>query len=494
MAVLALLCACGANAARDPDELVMLLPRDVQEVDPRFVSDAYGHKVSRLVFASLVTLDPMTLEVVPDLAEEVTAVSPTEYRVVLRSNLVFSDGSALDAEDVVATFRSVVDPLMQARYAPTYRRIARIDAPDARTVVFHIDGPHATFLTDLELPILRAEDAARRVGVVGQGEPIGAGPYRLIGREAGRIDLRANAHWHRGVPRIAKVRMLVVRDDNIRALRMLAGAGDLALNAIPAHLLPLLARDGLSVRTARGIGTTYLGVNMQAPGLADARVRRALAYAIDRDALVSAKLGGHAVLARTPIPPGHWAYAPSTPDYDYDPVRARSLLASAGITGNSPLRVSLRCGADRFRLSIARAIAAMFRQVGVEADVRPSETATLLHELDRGRFDLALLQLPELIEPHVLTWFFGADHVPGERREGANRWRFRDRDFDAAMESGRKSIARGERIEAYRRAQDILARELPVISLWHEDVIAVGSARAAQFTVPRDGRFATLAL
>jgi peptide/nickel transport system substrate-binding protein len=482
--------ACRSSPARSPDEYVVLLPRDVQELDPRHVGDAYGHKVSRLLFASLVTIDAQTLEVIPDLAQRVDVLSPSEYRVILRPALTFSDGSALDAHDVLATFRSVTDPRIQSRYAPTYRRIARMHAPDPQTVVFELDGPHATFLTDLELPVLRAEDASRRIARLGEAPPIGAGPYVLESRVAGSLELRANPRWHAGTARMPKLHLLAVRDDNIRALRMLAGAGDVALNAVPVQLLPLFASSEFSVRSAHGTGTTYIGVNMQAGALADPRVRRAIAHAIDRAALIDAKLAGYAQLARTPIPPGHWAFAPDTPGYAFDPARARALLREAGV---AHLRLSLRCGSDRLRLSIARAIAAMLRDVGIELELRPSETASLIAELDRGRFELTMLQLPELIEPHVLSWFFGSGHVPGPGREGANRWRMTNAELDAALERGRRSTVRAERIAAYRDVQRVLAEQLPVIALWHEDVVAVTSARAASLVVPRDGRFSTLA-
>ncbi len=474
----------------------MLLPRDVQEIDPRFVSDPYGHKLSRLLFASLVTIDPQTLEVIPDLAERVDVTAPNEYRATLRPGLSFSDGSALDADDVVATFHSIVDPRLATRYAATYRRIAKVFAADARTVVFQLDGPHATFLTDLELPILRAEDAGHRIGMLGGPEPIGAGPYRLLRRETGRVVLEKNPRWYAGVPIFPEVTMLVVRDDNIRTLRLLAGAGDLALSAVPTQLLPLFAPAGLDVTSARGISTTYIGINTKAGPLADARVRQAIAYAIDRPALIRAKLGGRAQLARTPIPPGHWAFDPNTPLYAFDPEKASALLEAAGLHADAAgvrLHVSLRCGSERFRLSVARAIAAMLHDVGIEAELRPSETATLIAQLDRGQFELTMLQLPELIEPHVLTWFFGTDHIPAPGREGANRWRFSDAALDAALERGRQTVVRSERIAAYRDAQLILAQQLPIIPLWHEDVIAVRSARAKAFVVPRDGRFSTLA-
>ncbi len=480
------------------DALVVLLPRDAQEIDPRLTGDAYGMKVSRLVFASLVTIDPYTLKPVPDLAESVEVIDPRRYRAKLRKNLRFSDGSVLDATDVAATFRSVLDPEIGSRYAGTYRRIERIETPDPLTVDFYIDGPHATFLTDLELPVLRSEDARTPFGAPGGPEPVGAGPYRLVARKPGAIELRANPRWHGGRPLFPAVRMLVVRDDNTRALRMIAGAGDLAFNAIPPLLVPLfLKRPGFQVKNAQGIGTTYLGINTRAGPLADVRVRRAIAHAIDRRALVKAKFGGRARLARGWIPPGHWAYWKETPYYEHDPERARDLLDDAGLPDdeNAPrLELTLRTSSDRFRQSIAKAIAEMLRQAGIAVEIRPTEVAMLLADLNRGHFELSLLQVPEVIEPHLLSWFFASDRIPGkDRAEGANRWRFNSTGLDVALESGRRTPDLPDRIRAYREVQRILAEQVPVVPLWHEDNVAVVSRRASAFQVPVDGRFTTLA-
>jgi peptide/nickel transport system substrate-binding protein len=291
--------------------------------------------------------------------------------------------------------------------------------------------------------------------------------------------------------------MLLVRDDNTRAMRMLAGSGDLVLNALPPMLLPMFQEGaGFTVRSRGGVGTNYLGINLEAESLRDVRVRRAIAHAIDREALIAAKLDGRAQLARSFIVPGHWAFDETTPSYGYDPARARVLLAQAGLIargGGPALRVTLRCGSDRFRVSIARAIAAMLGAVGIEVDLRPSEVATLIADLARGRFELTLLEIPEVVEPHVLRWFFASDHVPGPGREGANRWRLRSTALDAALERGRVSTQRAARVRAYARAQHILADELPVIPLWHEDVVSVASPRAAHIAVPRLARFDGLA-
>src|SRR5262249_26113781 len=154
-------------------------------------------------------------------------------------------------------------------------------------------------------------------------------------------------------------------------------------------------------------------------------------------------------LATSWIVPGHWAYTrEGVPLYDYQPDRARQLLREAGIAarGAEPaLKLTLRCGNDRFRLSIARALVAMLARVGVEVEIRPSEMAPLLADLNRGRFELTMLEVPEVVEPHVLQWFFGGDHIPGPGREGANRWRLQSAALDAALERGRANVARDER-------------------------------------------------
>lgn len=488
---------CSRRPESDPAALVVMLPRDAEQLDPRFVGDPYGLRVSRLLFGSLVTIDPRTLEAIPDLAESVTVLSPSRFEVRLREGLRFSDGSTLDAEDVVATFESVVDPGLRSRYAETYRRITEMRVSDPRTIVFVLREPHATFITDLELPILRSEDAHRPIATPDEPFPVGAGPYRLVKREPGLLELRANPYWYRGRPRYPSLRLVVVRDDNTRALRMLAGQGDLAIASIPPLLIPMFQEDPrFEIRSAAGISTVYLGFQTKSPKLSDVRVRHAIGHAIDRELLVRAKYGGLARVTDTFIPHDHWARPAALPTHEFDPNRARALLDSAGFIdppGPEPrMSLVLRTTSERFRQSIARAIAAMLRDVGIEVDVRPSEAATLISDLNRGRFEITLLQIPEVIEPHVLSWFFDSSRIPGPHGDGANRWGYESQELDALFEQGRTQVERARRREAYDRAQRILGRDLPVLPLWQPDTIAV-VRRGSPFDVPRDGRFGTLA-
>ena len=489
--------SCTRPAPIDDEALVVVLPRDAEQLDPRFVADPYGLRVSRLVFASLFTIDPRTLELVPDLAESVVALSPTQYEVKLKKGLRFSDGSPLDAEDVLETFRGVVDPKLGSRYARTYRRIKSIEAPDPYTVRFELHEPHATFFTDLELPIVRRQDGRNPVATEQDPIPIGAGPYKLVKRAPGVLELRPNPYWHRGTPRIPNIRFVVIRDDNTRALRMLAGQGDLAIGSIPPLLLPMFDADArFTTARAPGISTMYLGFHTRSPKLEDLRVREAIAAAIDRQLLVDAKYDGLATVTESWIPVDHWASDESLPQHPFDPEKAKALLDEAGFPdppGLEPrMRLVLRTTSDRFRQSVARAIAGMLREVGVEVDVRPSEAATLISDLNKGRFELTLLQVPEVIEPHVLSWFFDSERVPGPGGEGANRWRYENKELDALFEAGRTRVDLEERRGVYRRAQRILARDLPVLPLWQPDTVAV-LRRGVEVDVPRDGRFGTLA-
>ena len=466
----------------------MLIPAEPLEIDPRHVVDAQGLRVSRLLFSGLVAIDPMTLEAVPALAERVDASEDAlTYRVTLREGLRFSDGSAIDADDVRATYESI--QTSHSRFADNYARIARIDTPDARTIVFTLRAPHAPFLTDLEMPIVRAEDAGVHLHL-GDAVVASSGPYALATQGARVIDLDGRDDFYAGRPMRASLRFVVIHDENTRALRMLGGAGDLALASIPPLLIPMFERDPrFVVRTADGTGTVYLGIETEHGVLADVRVRRAIAMALDRVAIADGKYEGLASVAESWIPEGHWASDPSARIAPFDPDQARALLDEAGVPPGT--RWVLRCSSDRTRVSTANAMAAMLADVGVDVEVRPSETGILLADLDGGRFDLALMALPELFEPHTMGRFFDSHSIPGEGG-GANRWRFRSPDLDAALARGVATLDRTERTAAYAEVQQVLARELPVIPIVHERVTLVATARARVDAAPRDGRYAFL--
>lgn len=480
-----------AQPTAPTDRFVVLLPSEPLEIDPRHVVDAQGLRVSRLLFAGLVAIDPMTLEATPALAERIDASDDAlTYAVTLRAGLTFSDGSTLDATDVRATYESLESPAVGSRFAENYARIARIDTPDPLHVIFTLRAPHAPFLTDLEMPIVRAEDATSHLHLA-DATLVGSGPYTVVTRTPRVIDLDGRADYHAGEPARPHLRFVVIHDENTRALRLLGGAGDLALASIPPLLVPMFEDDPrFVVRTAEGTGTVYLGIETEHGALADVRVRRAIAMALDRSAIADGKYEGLATVAESWIPAGHWAASSEARVPPFDPAQARALLREAGVAEGT--RWVLRCSSDRTRVSTANAIASMLGDVGIDVEVRPSETGILLADLDGGRFDLALMALPELFEPHTMARFFDSRSIPGEGG-GANRWRFRSPELDAALDRGVSTLDREARRAAYADVQRVLARELPMVPLVHERVTVVASTRAGIDAAPRDGRYAFLA-
>jgi peptide/nickel transport system substrate-binding protein len=461
----------------------VVIPREVESLDPRFIRDPYGLKISRLIFRSLFTIDPRTLELVPDLAESYRFRTPSILEITLKPGLRFNDGTTLDADDVVATFMGVKDPAVGSAYAGTFERFSSIRALGERRVELVLAAPHATVLSDLEFPILRAEDATRPT--LERESFAGAGPYALVEWTSSHVVLERTHNAPAGAPE--RIDFIVVRDDNGRALRMEAGGADIALNGVTALLLPRFEADpAFEVRSAPGIGTSYLGFNLEGAA-GDVRVRRAIAHAIDAQLLVQTELGGRAELASSWIPAGHWADADLRRPR-FDAALARSLIIQSGVEGR---RFVLRTSSDRARISVCRAIAAMLRDVGLQVDVQPSENATLIADLNAGRFDLTYLQVPEVFEPHVLHWFFASERIPENGQVGANRWRLRDQRLDAALEAGRIVMEPILRRAAYTIVQSRLAEELPVLPLWQEHNVAVVRA-GTEFDVPRDGRFSTI--
>lgn len=476
------------------DALTLLSLAEPEHLDPRFPEDALGASLGRLVYRGLMQGDPRTFLPRPDLAERTAWRDATHLRATLRSDATFHDGSPVRAHDVVATYRSLLDPARGSRLRSTYARVLHAVEPvDDRTVEFELLRPDGTFESLLQQPILPARDA--------DGPELRAteqGALRFIGAGALRVRSLARARWEFVAARPsdggpARLRVISLHDPNTLAQRMLHGDGDVA--EIKPELFEVFERDPrFEVASAPSAGFTYLGVHCATPTLADRRVRAAIAHAIDRERLRAGKLGRHAVRATGPIPPSHWAYAADVETYAFDPQRARQLLDAAGLTdppGPAPrARWVLRVSSQRFATTVAHAMASMLADVGVEVDVRPSELATLFSDLRAGRFDLTFLTVPDLSDPWGLAFWFAATSIPttSAPNAGGNRWRFRDPALDEALEAGARAIGPEARRPHYQRAQHILARELPVIPLWHADVVYAVSRRYEGLEPRGDGQ------
>jgi peptide/nickel transport system substrate-binding protein len=247
--------------------------------------------------------------------------------------------------------------------------------------------------------------------------------------------------------------------------------------------------------TARpGANLTYLVVRHGRGPLDDPRVRQGLALAIDRVTLAATLFGGHAKPAGGIIPPLHWASFGEAAPLAYDPTAARTMLDIAAVKdppGPEPrFRATLLVSTDRQRVSLARVLAQELGDVGVEIEVIPLELGTMIARLNAGDFELALLQLPEFTEPHLLRHFFHSEFVPPV---GGNRGRVADRRLDALLDQGGSVPIPEARRTIYALVEARMLEQMHAIPLFHEDQVVVTSARARGFAPSAEGRWLSVA-
>jgi peptide/nickel transport system substrate-binding protein len=275
----------------------------------------------------------------------------------------------------------------------------------------------------------------------------------------------------------------VVRDSNSRLLSLVGGSADLTQNTVSPLLFDAIGkwRTRLQLQTAPSALLYYLGMNNEDPHLRDPRVRRALALGVDRERIVRTKLHGKATLASGLLAPLHWAYQAPQEPLTYDPEKARQLLDEAGFRdpdgpGPKPrFTLQYKTSTDALPVAIARVIAAQLAEVGIAIELRPLEFHLFLSDVKKGNFQLYTLSSSEIAEPNVYRNFFHSAFIPSAANldAGLNRMRYRNPEVDALLDEGQREMDRGKRRVIYAQVQILLARDLPMLPLWHPDNVVV---------------------
>lgn len=489
--------ACQRESRRTPkDTLVMVLETTLRDVDPRFALSNHDMKISRLIAPGLTTADTKDLQSVPYLAETIEEVEPLRWRVRLKQGLRFSDGSPVTAVDVAYTYNSVLDAEVKSLSRKAFlERYQRVVAVSELETDFYLQKPMATFFSDLDFGIISA--AADQRGA----DFIGAGPFALESFAQERVVLVRNEHFAGDPPPMRKVVIKTVRDGTARNLMLVGGSADFSQNSVRVDLVDFIQkRDRVQVVTGKSAILSYLMMHNEDPILKDRRVREAIALAIDRPRIVDAKFGGRAVLATGLLPPFHWAYSGEVEKHSFNPQRAMALLDEAGHPdpdgpgGQPRMRLSYKTSASQFRLAIARVIAAQLEDIGIAVDVQSYEFGTFFADVKAGNYQLASMQTAAVSEPDYFFTYFNSVRIPDPTEPHKhNRWRYRSGRVDELTKLGRATMNRDKRVDIYREVQEILAHDLPIIPLWHEDNIAVMNRRVQDYDVFPNARLADFA-
>ena len=467
---------CGAPQPSVPSGAIIVGVRTGPDhLDPRFGSDETSERIAQLVFNSLLDIgDDLRLK--PMLAERIDNPDPLTYVATLRRGVKFHDGREMTARDVVFTYSQMIDPSFISPFKGAYRSLRGVRALDDYRVVFTLKEPFAAFPGQLAgpLPIIPA----------GSGDnfgehPIGTGPYTFVRYAVDdQVVLAPFADYFDGAPKNKGIVIRVLPDDTMRGLELRKGSIDLVINDLPPDIVHQFEGKGYSIAKSPGLDYFYLSCNMLDPILKNKRVRHAIAYAIDRHAIVEYLRRGLARPATGLIPSQAWAYDPDIFQFTYDPNRARQLLDEAGYPdpdGDGPLprlHLTLKTGnAEEFRLQ-ATVIQQQLRDVGIDLEVRSYEFATMYADVLKGNFQLVgmLWVGGAMVDPDMLRRVFYSTQTPPA---GFNRGHYSNPEVDRLLDLASAGGTEAERKKYYGEAQKIIADDAPYISIWNRTNVAV---------------------
>jgi oligopeptide transport system substrate-binding protein len=467
---------------------------DPADLDPQTVTGRPESSVIRALMEGLVDYDPRDLSPTPAAAER-WEISPDgrTYTFFLRADGRWSNGEPVTAADFVHAYRRMLTPALGAEYAymlfvvdgaEAFLRGDTTDfgtvgfrALDARTLEIRLRQPVPWFLNliahtswyPVHLPTLERFGGAERKGTAWTrpGNYVGNGAFVLEEWRPGQVIAvrRSETYWDRANVRLTGIRFHPTESQDTEE-RMFRSGQIHKTNALPVSKIDTYRgqRGGEALRIDPYFATTYLRVNVGAPGLGDARVRRALSLAIDREAITASLHRGArqpAYALTPPDPAGFVAQIPATPGGD--PVEAQRLLTEAGFPGGRGLPPidMLYPTSDNGRLN-AEALQEMWRsRLGIQVNLVNQEWRVYLDSMNTRRYGLALSGwVGDYLDPNTFLDMMVTDG-------GNNRTGWSHAEYDALVAAVLEAPDEAARFAIYQRQEEILAAEAPVVPLYY---------------------------
>lgn len=439
----ALVGACTGDpappASGDPDGTSMVIAVADEPPDVNPLSGYAEHGAAKL-YDGLVEHEA-DLSLRPALAANLPepAADGRSWTVRLRSGVTFADGSPFEAQDVVATYRAVLDPARKSPLRQRFPMLKSVTAVDAATVRFDLTAPYAPFPDLLVLGIVSSESVAT-------DKPVGTGPYQLESWARGKkMVLAANSSYWDGPPAIRKVTVEFIPDDDARADRLRDGKLDGA--ALPPPLATRFENtDGMLVAYHSAADVRAVVLPEGNPVTGDEDLRLALNHAVDREAMRDDAVATKARVAYTPMPNVLAEFVDPDATFEFDVTSALDALSAGGwVPGESGVRTKNGVQArftlnypagDTVSAALARAFAENARAIGVEVTPEPATT---------GRPGPSVVRFGDPFDPDLQLYPLV--------HSGSALGGYGDQTVDQALETGRTAADPAERATAYRKFQ-----------------------------------------
>jgi glutathione transport system substrate-binding protein len=447
-------------------------------MDPEDHTASFTMDVLDPMYESLLRLDEK-LQVAPSLATQWTVdPSGTRWTLELRRGVLFHDGTPFNAQAVVASFGRLLDANRGLAAASRVRGIVkRVTALGPNTVLFTLYSSYASFprvlaVTPMVSPLAEQEGKLSR-------EAVGTGPYKFREWKTGEYVLEERNEQYWGTkPAIRQLKWMWTSEPVLMNMSVLAGAADI-VNPLPPIFAEALSRNR-RVKLIQGeeARVFWIALNTKSKPLGDVRVRQALNYATDREALVRTQLRGFGTPARSPLAPADFAYDANIKGYPFDLARAKALLAQAGY-GNG---LTLKIAVQESDAQVVEALQGMWANAHVNLQIE---------QMESGVFSQAIFGSPQQKAQQGIDCVFASwasDNTdpdfqlePVYRTQewspgGANLGFYSNPHLDALLETAAAELDSGKRIALYREAQQIISDDAPHVLLYYARDIAAEHA------------------
>jgi peptide/nickel transport system substrate-binding protein len=479
--------------AQPAGTLVVGLVAEPVNLDPAQVTDLNSNRVGRRVVETLVTFPEESTQIVPGLAESWTVSKDgLQYTFKLRKGVRFHDGTPLDAEAVKFSIERQFNPEHPAAKLGKYPfanyffgNVKAVEVVDPLTVQFVLKEPRASFLAVLTAGAASVVSpaAVRKAGVDYPSSPVGTGPFKFASWDRGqKVVLEKNPAYWRGAVKIDRVIYRPIVEDQARLTELLTGAVDLIVGTPPDYVAQLESSGKATLLKQVGAHVWYLGINNQKKPFDDKRVRQALNYAVNKDAIVRDVLKGTGTLSAGPVLPKTWGADAALKAYPYDPERAKKLLAEAGYPSGftTTLWVPESGSGMQSPVAMSTVIQSNLKAVGVNVTLQTMEWGAYLAKLRTKEQDLfALSWMAGNEDPDMVM--YPLLHSSQWTPNGPNRALYKNEKFDELLHQARLSTDQGKRADLYRQAQRILLDDAPWIFVDHEIQTAAHARRVQGF-------------
>jgi peptide/nickel transport system substrate-binding protein len=460
------LAAVGNAQTRGGTVRIMLTVDAEGGIDPHKRITSNAEVMDDQMYDTLIEYETATDQFRPALAESWQASADGRtYTFRLRRGVRFHNGRELNAADVKYSFERIMDPRTASPRRLTFSPVERIDTPDARTVTFTLKGVYAPFLANLAhiTSAIVPREAVEQHGDLTR-TAVGTGAFRLKEWEKDNfMRLERNpTYWRSGLPYLDGLEFRFNADRNAQVAALRSGQITFLRNIDPAFVRTVRMSDQFQVVGGQSNTYAYLYMNTNRRPFSDARVRQAINWAMDLDAIRrNAVLGFGVSLKSGILPPDHWGgiKEPVYPRQDLD--RARALLSEAGVRGGTFNITVVTITPANIRA--AETIQQQLQPLGIAIEVRVLEPAPMLRAAFSADFDMLILHGNFGIDPD--------DHLSQVFLTGAgSNWiKYSDPELDALIERARLGTSRADRARVYR---DIVRR------------IATQGPRAGLYIVP----------